>query len=143
MNYKFPSPSNLPFSEIKIGSKYSFKRSFSNDDILVFAHLIGDFNPLHINPAHTQKIFKQNIVHGMLMGGLFSTLVGMHCPGKNCLYLSQEIEFIKPVYPNQKFMVKGTVINKVETLKILNIKTEVFVKGEVFIRGHAKVRVLE
>lgn len=143
MNYKFPSPSNLAFSEIKIGSKYSFKKSFSNDDILAFARLTGDFNPLHINPTHGQKIFKQNIVHGMLIGGLFSTLVGMYCPGKNCLYLSQEIEFMKPIYPNQKIMVKGTVINKVEALKILNIKTEVLVEGVIVIRGQAKVKVLE
>lgn len=143
MNYKFPRPTNQRFSEIKIGSIHSFKRSFSNDDILAFAHLTGDFNPLHINPAHGQKIFEQNIVHGMLIASLFSTLVGMHCPGKNCLYLSQEIEFMKPIYPNQKIIVKGTVINKVEALKILNIKTEVLVDGVIVIKGHAKVKVLE
>lgn len=143
MNYKFPTPSNLKFSEIKIGSKYGFKRSFSNDDILAFARLSGDFNPLHINPDHGQKIFVQNIVHGMLVSSLFSTLVGMYCPGTNCLYLSQEIEFMKPVYPNQKVIVKGTVINKVEALKILNLKTEILIKGTTAVKGYAKVKVLE
>lgn len=143
MNYRFPAPSNLKFSDIKIGSEYSFNRTFSDKDILSFAKLTGDFNPLHINPTHGQKIFEQNIVHGMLIGGLFSTLVGMYCPGKNCLYLSQEIEFIKPIYPNKKVIVKGTVINKVGALKILDIKTEVLVDGIVVVKGHAKVRVLE
>ena len=143
MNYKFPSPSNLKFSEIKIGSQYSFKKSFSSNDILTFAALTGDFNPLHTNPAHGQKVFEKNIVHGMLAGSLFSTLVGMYCPGKNCLYLSQEIEFMKPIYPNQKFIVKGTVVSKVEALKILNIKTEILMDGKVVTRGYAKVKVLE
>lgn len=143
MNYKFPSPSNLKFSEIKIGSKYSFKKSFSDDDILAFATLTGDFNPLHINPAHGQRIFERNIVHGMLLGSLFSTLVGMYCPGKNCLYLSQDIEFIKPIYPNQRVTVKGTVMNKVEALKILTIKTEILVNKIIAIKGYAKVKVLE
>lgn len=143
MTYKFPNPSDLKFSDIKIGSKYSFKKTFSNNDILAFADLTGDFNPLHINPAHGQKIFKRNIVHGMLIGGLFSTLVGMYCPGRNCLYLSQEIEFIRPIYPNQKVIVKGTVISKVESLKILNIKTEVLIRRIIFIKGYAKVKVLE
>lgn len=142
MNYKFPRPSNLKFSEITIGSRYSFKKSFSNDDILAFANLVGDYNPLHINPRHGQKIYAQNIVHGMLVGSLFSTLLGMHCPGRNCLYLSQEIEFIKPVYPNTQIVVEGTVIRKVEALKILNIKTEVLVDKRVVIRGSAKVRIL-
>lgn len=143
MNYKFPTPSNLKFSRIKIGSEYSFNRTFSSKDILSFAKLTGDFNPLHINPTHGQKIFEQNIVHGMLAASLFSTLVGMYCPGKNCLYLSQEIEFMKPIYPNQKVIVKGTVTRKVEALKMLNIKTEVLVEGIVVTRGHAKVKVLE
>ena len=67
----------------------------------------------------------------------------MYCPGKNCLYLSQEIEFMKPIYPNQKISVKGTVTNKVEALKILYIKTEVLVEGKVAISGQAKVKVLE
>ncbi len=143
MNYKFPNPANLAFSEITVGSQYSFNKAFSNDDILTFANLTGDFNPLHVNPTHNKKIFEKNIVHGMLIGGLFSTLVGMHCPGRNCLYLSQEIEFMKPIYPNQVVSVLGTVINKVQALKILTIKTEILIDGITFIKGQAKVRVLE
>ncbi|OGE64826.1 hypothetical protein A3I48_01100 [Candidatus Daviesbacteria bacterium RIFCSPLOWO2_02_FULL_36_7] len=143
MNYKFPLPVNVKFSQIKIGSEYSFNKIFSNSDILSFAKLTGDFNPLHINPNHGQKIFRQNIIHGMLTASLFSTLVGMYYPGKNCLYLSQETEFIRPIYPNQEMTVKGTIISKVEALKLINIKTEILLKGEVVIKGLAKVKVLE
>lgn len=143
MKDKFPLPSDLRFSQIKIGGEYSFNRTFTNNDILSFAQLTGDFNPLHINPNHGQKIFRQNIVHGMLVGSLFSTLVGMYCPGKNCLYLSQEIRFLKPIYPNQEMTIKGTVIDKVNALKILSLKTEIIVEGKVVVRGLAKVKVLE
>lgn len=143
MNNKSPSPSNLKFLNIKIGSEYGFSRTFSFEDIITFAKLTGDFNPLHVNPQYRNNIFKKNIVHGMLAGSLFSTLVGMHCPGKNCLYLSQEIEFIKPIYPDQEIFIKGTVTNKVKALKILYIKTEILVKGRTVIKGQAKVKVLE
>lgn len=143
MNDKFPKPSNLKFSNIKIGSEYSFNRVISHDDILAFAKLTGDFNPLHVNLQYTSIFFKQNIVHGMLIGSLFSTLVGMYCPGKDCLYLSQEVEFIKPIYPNQKIIVKGTVTGKIEAFKILLIKTEVFIDGITVVRGQAKVKVLD
>ncbi|MDO8610564.1 MAG: MaoC family dehydratase [bacterium] len=143
MNYKFPSPSNLKFSNIKIGSEYSFDRIFSNKDILFFANLTGDYNKLHVDSKYKKGIFKQNIVHGMLAASLFSTLVGMHCPGKNCLYLSQEIEFVKPIYPNQKIIVKGTVTSKIKALKILWLKTEILIDGNVVIKGQTKVKVLE
>lgn len=143
MKSKFPNPSSLEFSDIKIGSKYNFSRTFSFNDILSFAKLTGDFNPLHVDPQYQNSIFKQNIVHGMLAGGLFSTLVGMYCPGKNCLYLSQEIKFMKPIYPNQKVVVMGTVTNKIEALKIMFIKTEILIDGKVVVRGQAKVKVLE
>ncbi len=141
--YNYPLPSNLKFSQIGIGANYTFNKTFTNNDILSFAKLTGDFNPLHVNPAHGQKIFDQNILHGMMVGSLFSTLVGMHCPGKNCLYLSQELEFLKPIYPDQKITVKGTVTSKVKALKILHIKTEILVEEKVVTRGLAKVKVLE
>lgn len=142
MNNKFPKALRLKFSEIQVGSQYSFNRTFSNSDILSFAKLTGDFNPIHVNFKHGHSLFKENIVHGMLIGGLFSTLVGMYCPGEDCLYLSQEIEFIKPVYPNQEVNVKGVILNKVESLQILCIKTEIFVNGKIVVQGQAKVKVL-
>ena len=144
MNDKFPNPANLKFSSIKIGSKYSFRKNFSFDDLLSFAQLTGDFNPLHVNREYgKESLFKQNIVHGMLAGSLFSTLVGMYCPGQNCLYLSQEIKFIKPIFPNQRIDVRGTVIKKIGALKILYLKTEILAEEKILIEGFAKVRVLE
>ncbi len=143
MNYKFPTPLNLKFSKIKTGSKYQFGRKLSYKDILAFAKLTGDFNKIHVDPKYRKSPFEQNIVHGMLAASLFSTLVGMYCPGENCLYLSQETEFIKPIYPDQKVVVKGTVTNKIEALKILFIKTEILIDGEIAIKGQAKVKVLE
>lgn len=134
---------DLKFSNIKVGSVYSFNRNFSFDDILSFAHLTGDFNPLHVDPKYQSPIFKGNIVHGMLVGSLFSTLVGMYCPGKNCLYLSQELKFAQPIYPGQELIVKGTVTRKIEALKILFIKTEIIVEHKVVVKGQAKVSVLE
>ena len=140
---KSPSPAKLAFSDIKIGSEYSFNRTISNEDIANFAKLSGDFNPIHVDPHYKKTIYKQNIVHGMLASSLFSALVGMHCPGENCLYLSQEIKFIKPIYPDQIVKVRGTLINKVDALKILDMKTEILVDGEVVIKGQARVKVLE
>lgn len=134
---------DLKFTDIRVGSEYSFKKTISSLDVISFAKLTGDFNPLHVNSKYGKNsIFKQNIAHGMLVGSLFSTIVGMYCPGKKCLYLSQQLEFIKPVFFNQEVVIKGIVVGKSNAFKVLTIKTEALVSGKVVIRGEARVKVL-
>lgn len=135
---------NLKYSEIEVGLAYSFEREISNKDLMDFAGLTGDFNPLHTDKEFGKKSsFKNNIVHGMLAGSLFSTLVGMYCPGKKCLYLSQTLQFKNPIFPGDKVLVKGTIIDKNDSIKLVTIKTEVLVNGNIAVSGEAKVKVME
>src|SRR3989344_3718732 len=132
------------FEKIEIGQEASFYRSFSEKEIRAFSELIGDLNPMHIDINYAQKTaYGGIIVHGMLVASLFSTLVGMYLPGKYCVYLSQDIKFRKPVKPNEKIKVKGRVKNKIDSLYILEIETEILNEfGEVAINGEAMVKVL-
>lgn len=134
--------SNISYSDIQIGAVYTFERIFSEKDLAEFARLTGDFNPLHVDREFGAKSkFKQNIVHGMLAGSLFSTLVGMYCPGENSIYLSQTLKFKNPIFPGDKLIVKGTVMNKNDSIRIVTLKTEIFVKDVAVISGEAKVVV--
>ncbi|MBW2975075.1 MaoC family dehydratase [Candidatus Woesearchaeota archaeon] len=135
---------DIEYSCIEIGSEYSFEKEISYRDIMDFAGLTGDFNPLHTDKEFGMKSkFKNNIVHGMLAGSLFSTLVGMYCPGKNSLYLSQSLQFRNVIFPGDKVLVRGTVVDKNESIKVITMKTEVLVHDKIAVRGEAKVRVLE
>lgn len=134
--------SNISYSDIQVGAVYTFERIFSEKDLAEFARLTGDFNPLHVDREFGAKSkFKQNIVHGMLAGSLFSTLVGMHCPGENSIYLSQTLKFKNPIFPGDKLIVKGTVVNKNDSIRMVTLKTEIFVKDVAVISGEAKVVV--
>jgi len=134
----------LNYQDIKIGEVYKFTRQITQQDVNVFVKLTGDFNPLHTDEIYGQKSkFGNKIVHGMLVGSLFSTLVGMYCPGEKCLYLSQALCFKKPIFPNDKVKVKGTVMNKNDSVKIITIKTEIFKNNILAISGEAKVSFLE
>lgn len=125
-----------------MGDVHSFERVISREDVTRFAELTGDFNPLHTDKAFGEKSrFKGNIIHGMLAGSLFSTLVGMHCPGENCLYLTQTLQFKKPVFPGDKVLVRGKVTYKNDSVKMVTMNCEILVGEEVAVTGEAKVGV--
>jgi len=135
---------NINYSDIQVGAVYTFNRKFSESEIIDFARLSGDFNPLHIDEEFAQKSrYKRNIIHGMLAGRLFSTLVGMYCPGKKCIYLSQTLQFRRPLFPQEALLVKGTIIDKSDSIKTVTIKTEILTRGQVAVSGEARVKVAE
>jgi len=135
---------NISYSNINEGDVFLFERKISKQDVMDFARLSGDFNPLHVDEDFGKKSpFGNNIVHGMLVGSLFSALIGMHCPGKNSVYMSQTLNFKKPIYHDDIILVRGTVINKNDAVKMVTLKTEILKKGKIMFDGEAKVKVLQ
>ena len=136
---------NLNFTDIQIGDKVSFKMEISEEKVQKFADISGDNNPLHMDEIYAQNSkFKQKIAHGMLLGSYFSQLVGMHMPGKKCLYLSQTLNFHNPCFLSDVVSVEGTVREKSDATKILEIDTTIYnQKNILLVDGTAKVMVLE
>lgn len=132
------------YDEIEINSTFSFTRTITNEDVLAFAKLSGDFNPLHIDEGFGKDSkFGKNVVHGMLMASLFSTLVGMYCPGEKSLYLGQTLQFRMPLFYNETIDIKGTVTQKVDAYRILKMKTEVYRENDLIVTGEAQVQFLD
>src|SRR3989344_7147880 len=128
----------MKYKEIKVGMRFSFKRVITPEDGEIFSELTGDFNPLHLDKKFAQKSqFGKNIVHGMLAGSLFSALVGVHCPGRSSLYLSQTLNFKQPIFYGDQLRVVGQVTNKSEPLKIITLKTEILRGNEAVVTGEA------
>lgn len=136
-------PNNLSFNDIKVGQVFSFEVFVNKAMTRSFAKLTGDKNPLHLDNSYARKTeFGQPIVHGMLLGSFFSTLVGMLCPGKNALYLSQDLRFRNPLKFGNTVVVAGVVAAKYDTAKMMDIKTTIKDKnGIVIVDGLAKVKV--
>jgi len=136
---------DLDFEAIKVGDSFSFERFVDSIMIDTFAELTSDYNPLHTDHNYAKDTeFGGRIAHGMLVGSFFSTLVGMLCPGKKCLYLSQNLSFKNPLKPDSSVTVTGTIIGKSDSVKIVEIKTIVKSEdGSVIISGDAKVKIRE
>ena len=134
----------LKYSDISVGSSYSFERTVSCQEGQDFAKLTGDFSPLHVDSVFGKRSqFKKNVAHGMLLASFFSTIVGMYCPGKKNLYISQTANFRGPIFYGDIVQVKGTVIEKSDSIRLITLKMEVFKDDEIALTGEARVKVLE
>lgn len=134
---------DVSFEDIVVGDTASFSRTWDEKDVLNFAELSGDANPLHVDEEYAGTTpFKQRLVHGMLLGALCSRFVGMYLPGKRCLYLSQTLAFKKPVFINDTVLVTGKIIAKSEVTKILTIAITITKGEEVVMVGEAHAQAL-
>ncbi len=89
----------MEVTKIKVGDKASFQKTISESDVYQFAGITGDLNPAHVNSVIANKsIFEDRVVHGMLLGGLISAVLGMYLPGPGTIYLEQNLKFKKPVF---------------------------------------------
>lgn len=135
---------DLRLQDITLGDTASFTRTINENDIGVYAELSGDHNPLHTDSEYAaQTVFKRPVVHGMFLGALCSALVGMHLPGKRCLYLGQSLRFKNPVYADDTVVVIGVVRNISTSTRVLTIAISIKKGEEEVAAGEAQVQVLE
>lgn len=86
------------FEDLQVGMEASMSRVVTEADIVAYAALSGDYNPVHLDPEYAAKtIFKERIAHGILSAGYISALFGMKLPGPGAIYISQTLNFKGPV----------------------------------------------
>jgi 3-hydroxybutyryl-CoA dehydratase len=86
---------------VKVGDSATFEKTVSEQDIVDFARVTGDEQPLHLDYAYAAKTrFKKRIAHGMLSAGFISAALGIKlAPQATVVYLNQSLRFLRPVYP--------------------------------------------
>ncbi len=98
-------------TELKLGESAAFSKTLSESDVYLFAGVTGDLNPAHIDEIYASKtFFKKRIVHGMLLGGLISAVIGNRLPGPGTIYVKQDLRFKAPVYIGDTITARVTVL---------------------------------
>lgn len=131
----------ITIGDLKLGDSAFFQKTITEADVLLFAGVTGDMNPVHINDVYAQtSMFKKRIVHGGLVSSLFSTVLGTQLPGMGTIYLEQNSKFIKPVYLQDtiKAVVEVEEIN-LEKNKVKLKTTAYNQNGEAVVIGYATV----
>jgi len=128
---------------IEIGTTATLSKTITDEDIVNFADVVGDHNPVHLNDEYAKTTrFGRRIAHGMLGAGLISALIGNHLPGPGTIYLSQSLKFMAPVYPGDTITAKVTVTNIREDKGIITLNTVCFNQDQKnVIEGEAVVMV--
>ena len=86
------------FEDLEVGMEASYERTVTEADIVSFAQVSGDTNPVHLDEDYAAgTIFKQRIAHGMLTASYVSTVFGTRLPGPGAIYVSQTLNFRAPV----------------------------------------------
>lgn len=127
--------------ELNIGDSASITKAFSQDEVVQFAEISGDHNPIHLDEDFAAaSIFGQRIVHGMLVASLFSGLIGEELPGQGTIYLSQSVSFKAPVLIAEEVTATVEVIGIREDKPIITLKTTCRnAAGKIVIKGEAVV----
>jgi len=129
--------------KIKVGDKASLSRVFTREDVIQFAGLSMDRNPIHLDEEFAAaSIFGGPIVHGMLVASLFSGLIGVELPGEGSIYLGQSLSFKAPVPVGQEVTASVEIVKIRADKPIVTLRTVcVNSDGQVVIEGEAVVKV--
>jgi acyl dehydratase len=95
------TPQHLYFDDVKIGQEWlSVGRTVTETDLVNFAGLSGDFNPIHMDAEFARGTpYRTRIAHGLLILSIASGL-GLHSPAMRTLAFKEILEwhFREPVF---------------------------------------------
>jgi 3-hydroxybutyryl-CoA dehydratase len=98
------------FEDLEPGMSEVFSKTITEADLLMFAGVSGDTNPLHLDEDFASRtMFESRIAHGMLTASLVSTVLGTKLPGPGAVYVSQSIRFLAPVRIGDTVIAKASV----------------------------------
>jgi 3-hydroxybutyryl-CoA dehydratase len=128
--------------DLVVGQTAEYARTVTEADVVLFAGISGDNNPVHMNEVYAKStIFKGRIVHGIWSAGLISAAIAGRLPGPGTVYLSQSLKFRAPVRVGDTVMAVITVTDINAEKKRVTLKTVCTVGETVVIDGEAVVLV--
>jgi 3-hydroxybutyryl-CoA dehydratase len=132
----------LFLEDLEVGMDAVMARTVTDADIVLFAGVSGDTNPIHLNQEYAATtMFKSRIAHGMLSAAFISAVLGTKLPGPGAVYVGQTLRFKAPVRVGDTVTARVEVTDVVVEKKRASFKTECLVGGKVVIEGEATLMV--
>ena len=132
----------LFLEDMAVGRTAVFAKTITEADIVLFAGISGDTNPVHLDANFAgQTAFKGRVAHGMLSASFISAVFGTRLPGPGCIYLSQSLRFRAPVKAGDTVTARVTVKNVNSDNKRVAFETVCTVDDTVVIDGEALLLV--
>ena len=128
------------FDELSVGQTAEMTRVVGEQDLVAFAEVSGDSNPVHLDEAYAATTaFGGRIAHGMLSAAYVSAVLGTKLPGPGAIYLSQQMRFRRPVRIGDEVTAKVTITALEEKRGQVTLETVCLVGGKAVLDGEAVV----
>jgi len=127
--------------QLNIGDRASISRQITERDVIRFAELTGDKNPVHLDRFFAEHtVFGERVAHGMLTASLISAVLGIKLPGPGNIYVSQTLKFKAPVKFGDVIEAEVEVVEKIPERNRVHLKTTCRNQdGTVVLEGEAVV----
>src|SRR5271154_1214610 len=130
------------FEDLVMGMRETHFKTVSNEDVVGFAELSGDRNPIHLSEHFARKTrFGGRIVHGLYTASLISAVIGMRLPGPGSVYISQSLNFLGPVKIGDVIEVSVEVVELTEKGRRVRLQCECRVGDNVVLAGEGVLSV--
>ena len=130
------------FEDLREGMRDVYAKTITDADVMSFAGISGDTNPIHLNHEFaSETMFEGQVVHGMLTASFISTVIGTKLPGPGCIYVDQTLSFKAPVKVGDTVTASCTVTKLFPEKRLIEMETVCSVGGERVLEGQATVLV--
>lgn len=126
------------FEEFSLDEFASVTKTVTEFDVIAFAGLSGDHNPIHLDEAYARRSrFGTRIAHGMLSASLISAVLGTRLPGPGAVYMSQSLFFRAPVRLGDDVTASARIVELIAAKSRIRLACEARVGDEIVIDGEA------
>src|SRR5918996_985031 len=137
-----PPLRTLFFEDLSVGMAETLEKTVSASDVVGFAQLTGDRNPIHLSEHFAARTpFGKRIAHGLYTASLISAVLGTRLPGPGAVYISQTLNFRAPVKIGDTVEVTVTVTELIPERRCARLSCTCRVGDEVVLDGRALVKV--
>lgn len=128
--------------DLETGMVERFAKTVTEADIVLYAGITGDTNPLHLDQDYAETtMFKGRIAHGMLTAGFVSAVLGTRLPGPGSVYVDQSLSFKRPVRIGDTVTAEVTVKSIDSDSRRVVFNTVCLVNGKNVLEGEATLMV--
>jgi 3-hydroxybutyryl-CoA dehydratase len=137
-----PPTRTLYFEDLSIGLTESYEKEVKSSDVVGFAEITGDRNPIHLSEHFAAKTpFGGRIAHGLYTASLISAVIGTRLPGPGAIYMSQTLNFKAPVKIGDVVSASVEVVELVEKGHRVKLICRCRVGDTLVLEGEALVKV--
>ena len=137
-----PPTRTLYFEDLSIGLTESYEKEVKSSDVVGFAEITGDRNPIHLSEHFAAKTpFGGRIAHGLYTASLISAVIGTRLPGPGAIYMSQTLNFKAPVKIGDVVVASVEVVELVEKGHRVKLICRCRVGDTLVLEGEALVKV--